>query len=689
MNRMLFNVKPDEVRFAITSDTKLNDLNIEVPGCEQTKANIYKGVISSIEPSLGAVFVNYGAERHGFLPLKEISKEYFLTDDPIDPDNIRKLVKIGQPLVVQIEKEERGSKGAALSTFISLAGSYLVLMPNSTNSGGISRRIEGEEREQMRQALEGLSLPQDMGVIVRTAGLGKNQEELQWDLNILLRYWEAIKQAATAKSGNYLIHQEGDVLIRGIRDYLRQDIDEIIIDNKIAFERAHHYISTVRPDLVNRLKLYNDIMPLFSRFEIERQIETAYQRELRLPSGGSIVIDHTEALVAVDINSARATKGHNIEETALNTNREAAKEIARQLRIRDIGGLVVIDFIDMAQNRNQREVENVLRTALRPDRARIQLGRISRFGLMEMSRQRIRPSLSKANHSPCPRCDGKGSIRSIESQALSIIHVLQEKAIQSGMTHFQLQLPLELAAFICNEKKQDIVFIEQQCQVKISIIPNRFIEYPSYQLKQSPCPSNQLDHNSGPASYRYVKSFKLDISSSKHESAKPKDEPLINQFLSKAPVSRPTNQGGLIQKMWHKMFGKEHEGKLPPKTTKSTPSSRTKTKKTPAQKTQKNKASASTSQTGGKTNKTRRGSRGSGSTTNRNTRTKAKPSMTGPEKDKRPAPASKKSSTKQHAYSEEMNQYLPNEEHPAAAMLTKNSKETPLKKASDDAEQTK
>lgn len=687
MNRMLFNVKPDEVRFAITSDTQLNDLNIEVPGCEQTKANIYKGVISSIEPSLGAVFVNYGAERHGFLPLKEISKEYFLTDDPIDPDNIRKLVKIGQPLVVQIEKEERGSKGAALSTFISLAGSYLVLMPNSTNSGGISRRIEGEEREQMRQSLEGLTLPQDMCVIVRTAGLGKNQEELQWDLNILLRYWEAIKQAATAKSGNYLIHQEGDVLIRGIRDYLRQDIGEIIIDNKVAFERAHQYISSVQPDLVNRLKLYNDIMPLFSRFEIERQIETAYQREIRLPSGGSIVIDHTEALVAIDINSARATKGHNIEETAFNTNREAAEEIARQLRIRDIGGLVVIDFIDMAQNRNQREVENVLRNALQPDRARIQLGRISRFGLMEMSRQRIRPSLAKANHSTCPRCDGKGSIRSIESQALSIIHILQEKAIQSGSTHFQLQLPLELAAFICNEKKQDIVFIEQQCQVKISIIPNRFLEYPNYQLKQNPCPSNQLDHNSGPASYRYVKSFKLDSSPSKHEVTKPKDEPLINQFLSSAPLERPAAQGGLIQKMWHKMFGKEHEEKLPPRATKNTPGVRP-TKKAPDQKPQKNKDSASTSHTSGK-NKTRRGTRGGGSTNHKNTSHKPKPSMARPEKSKKPAPASKKSSAKQHAYSEEMNQYLPNEEHPAAAMMTKPYKDTPMEKTSEDAEQTK
>ena len=363
------------------------DLDIERPDFQQKKANIYKGRISSIEPSLGAVFVDYGEERHGFLPLKEISREYFLTETDPNQENIdiRSVLKLGQELVVQVEKEERGNKGAALTTFISLAGSYLVLMPNNPRAGGISRRVETDDREHLKEAFNQLKIPEGMGLIIRTAGVGRSKEELEWDLNVLLRYWEAVKQAAIARPGPYLIHQESDVIIRAIRDYLRQDMHEVIIDEAIAYERARHYVSQVRPDFLERLQLYTGFLPLFSRFHIEEQIENAYQREVHLPSGGSLIIDHTEALVAIDINSARATKGSNIEETAFNTNIEAAEEIARQLRIRDIGGLIVIDFIDMLQTSHQREVENCLRNALRQDRARIQISRISRFGVRNVS----------------------------------------------------------------------------------------------------------------------------------------------------------------------------------------------------------------------------------------------------------------------------------------------------------------
>lgn len=568
MKRMLINAtQHDEIRVAITDGPQLIDLDIEVSGQEQKKSNIYKGVISSIEPSLGAVFVNYGSERHGFLPLKEISHEYFLTKDPEQLENpdIKKVLREGQPLVIQVEKEERGSKGAALTTFISLAGSYLVLMPNNPRAGGISRRIEGEERDQLRTAIGELSIPEEMGVIIRTAGVGKLKSELEWDLTILLRYWEAIKQAATIRSGPYLIHQESDVIIRAIRDNLRQDIEEIIIDDENAYQRAFNYLSQIRPDFINRLKLYKDALPLFSRFQIEQQIETAYQREVRLPSGGSLAIDHTEALVAIDINSARATKGSNIEETALNINLEAAEEIARQLRIRDIGGLVVIDFIDMTPVRHQREVENCLRNALRHDRARIQIGRISRFGLMEMSRQRIRSSLTKSNHLTCPRCEGQGTIRSIESQALAIIHLLQEQAAKSKSIHFQLQLPLDLNTFITNEKRGLISEIERLCQVKITILPNEFLQSPQYVLKQLKCNQDQLDHGQGVASYKLLRSIKTESNGTSKKTAiiKPQAEPAINQFLSTAiplmptPSAKPTASNSLIKRLWTKMFGAE------------------------------------------------------------------------------------------------------------------------------------
>lgn len=588
MERMLINVQPDQLRVAVTQGVKLADLDVEVPGEEQTVSNIYKGVITSIEPSLGAVFVNFGGERHGFLPIKEISQEYFQepTDNPQDAD-IRKLLRLGQEIVVQIEKEQRGTKGAALTTFISLAGSYMVLMPNNPRAGGISRRIEGEERDQLRDLLSQLTIPEGMGVIIRTAGLGKSKEELQWDLNFLLRYWEAIKEAAIARRGQqpYLIHQESDAVIRGIRDYLRPDVQEIIIDDAAAFARAQNYLGQIRPEFMDRLKLYQDSVPLFSRFQIEQQIESVYQREVRLPSGGSIVIDHTEALVSIDVNSSRATKGENIEETALNTNLEAADEIARQLRIRDTGGLIVIDFIDMTPTRNQREVENRLRDALRPDRARIQLGRISRFGLLEMSRQRLRTSLIKTSHLPCPRCEGQGTIRSVESQALSIMHLIEEQASRSKDLNFQVQLPLDMATYLMNEKRDAIRNIEEVCHVKITIIPNEFIESPQYQIKQVRLDLHAADENQNLPSYRIVKSQRLEAAS-KRPLPKPTAEPVINQFLSQepgvsTPQSRPDSSSsatgggsGLIKRLWNKMFGAEEAIKPKQNETRSRPQHR-------------------------------------------------------------------------------------------------------------------
>lgn len=588
MERMLINVQPDQLRVAVTHGIKLADLDVEVPGEEQTVSNIYKGVITSIEPSLGAVFVNFGGERHGFLPIKEISQEYFqeATDNLQDAD-IRKLLRLGQEIVVQIEKEQRGTKGAALTTFISLAGSYMVLMPNNPRAGGISRRIEGEERDQLRDLLSQLTIPEGMGVIIRTAGLGKSKEELQWDLNFLLRYWEAIKEAAIAKRGQqpYLIHQESDAVIRGIRDYLRPDVQEIIIDDAAAFARAQNYLGQIRPEFMDRLKLYQDAIPLFSRFQIEQQIESVYQREVRLPSGGSIVIDHTEALVSIDVNSSRATKGENIEETALNTNLEAADEIARQLRIRDTGGLLVIDFIDMTPTRNQRDVENRLRDALRPDRARIQLGRISRFGLLEMSRQRLRTSLIKTSHLPCPRCEGQGTIRSVESQALSIMHLIEEQASRSKDLNFQVQLPLDMATYLMNEKRDTIRNIEEVCHVKITIIPNEFIESPQYQIKQVRLDLHTTDETQNLPSYRLVKSQRVE-NASKRPLPKPTAEPVINQFLSQepgvsTPQSRPDSSpsttgggGGLIKRLWNKMFGAEESVKPKQSETRSRPQHR-------------------------------------------------------------------------------------------------------------------
>ncbi|MEC8640008.1 MAG: ribonuclease E, partial [Pseudomonadota bacterium] len=464
MKRMLINAtQQEELRVALVDGQRLYDLDIESPGHEQKKANIYKGKITRVEPSLEAAFVDYGAERHGFLPLKEIARTYFPKGYKFEGrPNIKDVIKEGQEVIVQIDKEERGQKGAALTTFLSLAGSYLVLMPNNPRAGGISRRIEGDERTELKESLSKLDLPEGMGLIVRTAGVGKSYEELEWDLKVLLTHWEAISSVAEEREAPFLIHQESNVIVRAIRDYLRRDIGEILIDKTSIYEQALQHIQLVRPDFANRVKLYRGEVPLFSHYQIESQIESAFQREVRLPSGGSIVIDPTEALTSIDINSARATKGGDIEETALNTNLEAADEIARQLRLRDLGGLVVIDFIDMTPVRHQREVENRMKDAVRSDRARVQLGRISRFGLLEMSRQRLRPSLGESAHHVCPRCSGHGTIRGTESLALSILRILEEESIKENTGQIEAQLPVPVATYLLNEKRKSIQLLEKR-----------------------------------------------------------------------------------------------------------------------------------------------------------------------------------------------------------------------------------
>jgi ribonuclease E len=486
MKRMLINAtQPEELRVAIVDGQKLFNLDIEVPGREQKKANIYKGRITRLEPSLEAAFVDYGSTRHGFLPLKEISRNYFTEAARQSPGriNIQEAVKEGQELIVQIEKEERGNKGAALTTFISLAGRYLVLMPNNPRAGGVSRRIEGQDRTELREAMSQLNIPENMGLIVRTAGVGKNAEELQWDLDYLIQLWHAIENSAE-KPAPFLIYQESNVIIRSIRDYLRADIGEIVIDDADVFAQAERFISQVMPQYSKKLRHYDDEVPLFSRYQIESQIESAFQREVRLPSGGAIVIDHTEALTSIDINSSRATKGSDIEETALNTNLEAADEIARQLRLRDLGGLFVIDFIDMTPSRNQREVENRLKDALKQDRARVQVGRISRFGLLEMSRQRLRPSLGEASELACPRCNGHGTIRGVESLSLSVLRIVEEEAMKENTGRIIAQLPVDVATFLLNEKRQTIHDIEKRQAVDVVLVPNINLETPNYSIER-------------------------------------------------------------------------------------------------------------------------------------------------------------------------------------------------------------
>ncbi|MGL4856215.1 ribonuclease E [Plesiomonas sp.] len=484
MKRMLINAtQKEELRVALVDGQKLYDLDIESPGHEQKKANIYKGKITRVEPSLEAAFVDYGADRHGFLPLKEVAREYFPANYSYHGrPNIKDVLREGQEVIVQVDKEERGNKGAALTTFISLAGSYLVLMPNNPRAGGISRRIEGEERTELKEALSALELPDGMGLIVRTAGVGKSAEELQWDLKVLLHHWESIRQTAETRQAPFLVHQESDVIVRAIRDYLRRDIGEILIDNPTIFEKAKEHIKLVRPDFLSRVKLYQGEVPLFSHYQIESQIESAFQREVRLPSGGSIVIDSTEALTAIDINSARATRGGDIEETALNTNLEAADEIARQLRLRDLGGLIVIDFIDMTPVRHQREVENRMRDAVRQDRARVQIGRISRFGLLEMSRQRLSPSLGESSHHVCPRCSGTGTVRDNESLSLSILRLMEEEALKDNTSQVHAVVPVHIASYLLNEKRKSIGVIESRHNVRVIVVPNDRMETPHFNV---------------------------------------------------------------------------------------------------------------------------------------------------------------------------------------------------------------
>ena len=486
MKRILINAtQQEELRVAIVDGQTLYDIDIEQPSREQKKSNIYKGRIIRIEPSLEAAFVEYGGEKHGFLPLKEISRDYFR--DGADPNKgtIKELLREGQEVVVQVDKEERGNKGAALTTYISLAGRYMVLMPNSPRAGGVSRRIEGDDRAALKEAMDVLDIPDGMGIIIRTAGVGRDAEELQWDLDYLLQIWRAITDAALSKPGPFLIYQESRLVIRALRDYLRNDIGEILVDSEEMYQEAADFMQQVMPNQLRKLKQYKDTTPLFNRFQIESQIENAYEREVRLPSGGSIVVDNTEALTAVDVNSARATKGGDIEETAFNTNLEAADEVARQLRLRDLGGLVVIDFIDMNSNRHQREVEDRLRQALKYDRARVQIGKISRFGLMEMSRQRLRPSLGESSQDVCPRCEGHGRIRSVESLALSILRLAEEEAMKDNTAQVLVQAPADIANYLHNEKRRALIDrftnLWDATQSTASVgVPAVFSQSPSY-----------------------------------------------------------------------------------------------------------------------------------------------------------------------------------------------------------------
>jgi ribonuclease E len=483
MKRMLFNAtQAEELRVAIVDGQKLIDLDIESAAKEQKKSNIYKAVITRIEPGLEAAFVDYGSERHGFLPFKEISRAYFQPDVEASRASIREALREGQELIIQVDKDERGNKGAALTTFVSLAGRYLVLMPNNPRGGGVSRRVEGEDRAELREVMDQLQIPQGMSLIARTAAIGRSVEELQWDLNYLLQLWKAIDGAASQQKGAFLIYQEGSLVIRAIRDYFQPEIGEILIDTDDICEQARQFMSRVMPTMVGRIKRYHDDVPLFSRFQIEHQIESAYSRQVDLPSGGAIVIDHTEALVAVDVNSGRATHGADIEETAFKTNLEAAEEIARQLRLRDLGGLIIIDFIDMESQRNQREIENRLREGLKLDRARVQTGKISRFGLMELSRQRQRPALAESSYIPCPRCSGTGHIRGVESTALHILRILEEEAMKDNTATVQTQVPVDVATFLLNEKRADVHAIEMRHKVNILLIPNVHLETPLHSI---------------------------------------------------------------------------------------------------------------------------------------------------------------------------------------------------------------
>ena len=560
MKRMLINAtQPEELRVALVDGQRLYDLDIEATGREQKKSNIYKCRIVRIEPSLEAAFVDFGAERHGFLPFKEIARSLLKSKNSEDNRsrvNVKDELEVGQEYIVQVEKEERGNKGAALTTFISLAGRYLVLMPNNPRAGGVSRQIEGNDRSDAREAMSTLEIPQGMGLILRTAGVGKSAEELQWDLDYLKVLWDSIKTTAMEKVGPFLIYQESEVIIRAIRDYLRSDIAEIWVDDNDIFHRARDFMQQVMPHNLNKLKLYSGSDPLFSRYQIEGQIETAFAREVQLPSGGVLIIDHTEALTSVDINSARATKGEDIEETAFNTNLEAADEIARQLRLRDMGGLFVIDFIDMANSKNQREVENRLRDGLKVDRARVQTGRISRFGLLEMSRQRLRPSLGESSHIPCPRCDGQGTIRGIKSLSLAVLRIIQEEAMKELTAKVVAQMPVDAATFLLNEKRQSIREIEQRLDVEIIISPNPMMETPQYQVQRINL-SESVSELSQKESYKFAE-VKQDAAAGAitNENRKIPERPALTQIIPDRPVpiAKPDKGKGLLNRLFDKLF---------------------------------------------------------------------------------------------------------------------------------------
>lgn len=569
MKRMLINAShTEEVRVAMVDGQRLYDLDIENRTREQKKSNIYKGKVTRVEPSLEAAFVDYGAERHGFLPLKEISREYFKKGAG-DGGRVRvqDALKEGQEVIVQVEKEERSNKGAALTTFISLAGRYLVLMPNNPRAGGISRRIEGEERADLREAMRGLDIPDGMGAIVRTAGIGRATEELQWDFNYLCQLWNTITDEAKKAKAPHFLFQESNVIVRAIRDYLRQDVGEVIVDSAEAFNLAAAFIGTVMPDFTSKVKFYQDEIPLFNRYQIENQIETAFCREVSLPSGGSIVIDITEAMVSIDINSARATKGGDIEETAFNTNKEAAEEVARQLRLRDVGGLIVIDFIDMLNSRHQKEVENKMRDALEVDRARVQVGRISRFGLLEMSRQRLRPSLEETMSRTCPRCKGQGTIRGTRSLALSILRLVEEEAQKEFSREIRAIVPVSVATFLLNEKRKEISDIESRNKIQITVLPNTEMETPHFEVVRI---RNQ-DEDDSDFSYRLARDL-----------SKPEEEVIPDNTLPQglstpavktvipstpAPVITPAKpeteekSQGFVKRLWATMFGETEEPK--------------------------------------------------------------------------------------------------------------------------------
>lgn len=565
---MLFNAtQSEELRVALVDGQRLYDLDIETAIRETKKSNIYKGKITRVEASLEAAFVDYGSERHGFLPLKEISRMYFKEGvETSGRVNIKDVVREGQEIVIQVAKEERGNKGAALTTFISLAGRYSVLMPNNPRAGGVSRRIEGDARSEARDALSALDIPSDMGLIIRTAGIGKSVEELQWDLDYLLNLWSSIDSASKDRPAPFLIYQESSLITRTIRDYFRNDINEVIIDEPAIFEQARQFMEQVMPNNLHKIKLYEDPVPLFTRYQIETQIESAFQREVRLPSGGALVIDHTEALISIDINSARATKGGDIEETALNTNLEAADEVARQLRLRDLGGLVVIDFIDMTPAKNQREVENRMRDALKVDRARVQVGRISRFGLLEMSRQRLRSSLGESSQLVCPRCSGQGTIRGVESSALSILRIVEEESMKEKTARIVAQVPVDVAAFLLNEKREILFDIEKRQNIKVLLIPNRDMETPHYKVQR--IRDDETSDDASQSSYNLIETTldaTLENMVTPETRKVTKEEPVVKSVSPATP--RPTaksTQPNILVRIWQLLFGTGQTKKTQP-----------------------------------------------------------------------------------------------------------------------------